>query len=178
METERLDSGRPGASRGDSFGVAVSREGIFTGAIKDWKQVGGKPRKILVLSRETSSDTHVFFREHLLKNANYSPEALLLPMTKAIQKEIPNNDNAIGYGGLAYCNGKRGREIVKVSMKKAGAAIFPSDDNVRSGKYPISQPLHVYTPGTAIGLPKAFFDFCLSSEGQALMQKIGYVRIR
>jgi len=44
--------------------------GIFMGSITDWKQVGGKPGQIVVLSREVNSGTHVYFKEHILRRGN------------------------------------------------------------------------------------------------------------
>lgn len=41
-------------------------EGIFTGKIKNWKEVGGDDLKIVAYARETSSGTYEFFKEHLL----------------------------------------------------------------------------------------------------------------
>src|ERR1051325_789307 len=46
-------------------------EGIFTGKITNWKDVGGEDGKIVVYCRETSSGTYEFFKEHILQNKNY-----------------------------------------------------------------------------------------------------------
>ena len=59
-------------------------EGIFTGKIKNWKEVGGADMKIVAYSRETSSGTYEFFKESVLKNKNYMNGILSMPATGAI----------------------------------------------------------------------------------------------
>lgn len=151
---------------------------IYSGKVKNWKQVGGHDAPVLVLSRESSSGTYVYFKQHVLENENYAATCLLMPSTKAIQSEITSNPNAIGYGGVAHFKGKRNVKIVHVAREKGGASLYPSDENVQSGKYPISRPLYLYTAGKAKGEIADFIKFCLSSEGQKIVARVGYVPIK
>jgi phosphate transport system substrate-binding protein len=148
---------------------------IYTGQISDWSQVGGRPGRIVVLSRETSSGTYVFFREHVLGNRPYRADAQLMPSTRAIQQEISNNANAIGYGGEAYFKSKPNCKILPISAAKGKPAIYPSNENVTSMKYPISRELYVYSRGTPSGLAAKFIKFCRSAPGQEIVEQIGYV---
>ena len=77
-------------------------EGIFTGKITNWKQVGGEDLAIVVYSRETSSGTYEFFKEHVLNKKNFGPKVLLMPATGAIVQSVSQTKGAIGYVGLAY----------------------------------------------------------------------------
>jgi phosphate transport system substrate-binding protein len=149
--------------------------GIYTGAINDWSQVGGRPGRIVVLSRESSSGTYAFLREHILGNRPYRPDAQLMPSTRAIQTEISNNPNAIGYGGEAYFKGKPNIKIVAISAGKGKPAISPTNANVTSGKYPISRSLFIYSRGTPSGLAAKFISFARSAQGQEIVKQIGYV---
>ena len=79
-------------------------EGIFTGKIKNWKEVGGADMKIVAYSRETSSGTYEFFKESVLKNKNYMNGILSMPTTGAIIQSVSRTKGAIGYVGLAYVN--------------------------------------------------------------------------
>jgi phosphate transport system substrate-binding protein len=146
--------------------------------VSDWSQVGGNKGRIVVLSRENSSGTYVFFRDYVLRKQNYRPDALLMPSTKAIQQEITNNPNAIGYGGVAYFKGKRNVKVVPVAMKPGQAPIEPTDDNIRSKKYPIARPLYVYTRGTPTGTASDFIKFALSPDGQRIVARVGYVSLK
>jgi len=151
---------------------------IYTGKVTNWKQVGGNDLPIVVLSRENSSGTYAYLQEFVLKNERYTNTALMMPSTKAIQSEVSNNVRAIGYGGEAYFKGKAGVKVVLVSAKTGSAGIYPSDENVRSSKYPISRPLYFYTAGKPSGAIASFVKFCLSPNGQELATKLGYVALK
>ena len=151
---------------------------IFAGGTNDWSQVGGRGGKILVLSRESSSGTYVYFRDNILKGKNYRSDALLMPSTKAIASEVSKNPNAIGYGGEAYFRGRQGVRIVPISAKEGSNAVMPSDETVKNRTYPISRPLFMYTPGKPGGLAAQFIAFTLSPEGQKIVGEVGYTPIK
>lgn len=149
--------------------------GIFSGKITDWAKVGASPGKIVALSRESNSGTHVYFKEHVLNNGQYGAPVLFMPSTKSIQQEISTNARAIGYGGEAYFKKKPNLKILPVAAKKGGTPVYPSNENVANKKYPISRGLYMYTAGSPRGLAGEFIKFTLSPEGQQIVQQIGYV---
>lgn len=151
---------------------------IYTGKVTNWKSIGGKNAPIVVLSRENTSGTYVYFQQYILNNERYSSSILPLPSTKAIQQEVTGNPDAIGYGGVAYFLNKKNLKIIPVSKSKGSPAIEPTDANIKSGKYPISRPLYFYTAGKATGETAKFINFCLSSEGQQIVNKVGYVPVK
>jgi phosphate transport system substrate-binding protein len=155
--------------------------GIFTGRIANWKELGGKDEKIVILSREVNSGTHVYFKEHVLRKMDpnskeeFAPGALMLSSSQAIADEVASNSAAIGYYGMGYISSKQ----KPVAIEKYGASSFvaPSIENVLNGSYPISRPLFIYTNGTPAGLTKKFIDFMLSEEGQDLVLVTDFVPI-
>ena len=76
------------------FAKRLSRQGFdwkaqfadfrYTGKVSNWKDVGGKDGKIIPYSRENSSGTYVFFKEHVLENADFTPRAQNMPGTAAV----------------------------------------------------------------------------------------------
>ena len=66
-------------------------EGIFTGKITNWKEVGGNDEKIVAYSRESSSGTFEFFKEHVLNNKNYGTSILMIPATGAVVQSVSPN---------------------------------------------------------------------------------------
>ena len=88
---------------------------IFTGKITNWKDLGGKDAKIIVYSRENSSGTYVFFKEHVLKNADYTQRAQSMPGTAAVVNAVAKEKNSIGYGGAAYAKGIKVLPIKKIT---------------------------------------------------------------
>lgn len=146
---------------------------IYLGDVTNWKDVGGKDAPIILYSRENSSGTYVFVKEHLLKNEDYATNAQAMPGTAAIINAISKEPNAIGYGGAAYAKGVR-----DVKVKTADGEVQPTLQNVQSGKYPLSRNLFFYTRGAATGDAKKFVDFALSAEGQKIVTDVGYFPLK
>ncbi len=147
-------------------------EGIFTGKIKNWKEVGGEDAPIVVYSRENSSGTYEFFKEHVLKGQDFAAGAQTMPGTAAVLQGIAKDKNAIGYGGAAYGAGAR---HIKVSATKGGEAVEPTEENVVNGSYPIWRYLYIYVnPKVDKGEIAAYLKWIRSSEGQKLVKDVGY----
>jgi phosphate transport system substrate-binding protein len=108
-------------------------EGIFTGKITNWKQVGGANLAIVPYSRETSSGTYEFFKEHVLRNKNYKNGIMSMPATGAIVQSVSQTPGAIGYVGLAYLNRKV--KAVSVSYDKGKHYVAPSVANAKNKTY-------------------------------------------
>ncbi len=155
---------------------------IFMGTIKNWRQVGGEDKRIVLLSREVNSGTHVFFKEHVLRNGNekgpeeFAPDALLMPSSQAIADEVAQNPNAIGYYGMGYISLRQ--KVIAVARDDKSVFEEPTLEKVRNKTYPISRPLYMYTDGEAAGTIKEFIDFVYSPEGQEVVKKIDFVPIK
>ncbi len=150
-------------------------QGIFTGKITNWKQVGGADLKIVPYSRETSSGTYDFIKEHLLLNQNYMSSILSMPATGAIVQSVSQTKGAIGYVGLAYLN----KNIKALHVSYDGKNfVEPSMTTAMNKTYPIIRPLFFYYEKAKESKYKAFVDFVLSAEGQAIVEKIGYVPLK
>ena len=155
-------------------------KGIFSGATKDWSKVGGKG-KIVVLSRDTSSGTHVFFKEHVLNGGNdkgtveYGKEVLLQSSNQAIHDEVLKNPSSIGYCGLGYVD-----DAVKVIAVKADAStpgVQASIEAVKDKSYPIARALYQYTTANPSELVKALLDWEMGPEGQKFVADEGFVTL-
>jgi phosphate transport system substrate-binding protein len=143
--------------------------GIYTGAIENWKEVGGPDAPIVVYSRESSSGTYVFVKETVLASGDYTPRAQTLPGTAAVVNAVAREKNGIGYGGAAYAKG-----VKELKIRVGDAAIGPTADDVRSGRYPLARNLFMYTRARPSGDQKEFIDYCLSPAGQKVVTQVGY----
>jgi phosphate transport system substrate-binding protein len=147
-------------------------EGIFTGQIKNWKELGGDDAPIVVYSRENSSGTYEFFKEHVLKGKDFAASAQTMPGTAAVIQGIAKDKNAIGYAGAG---GGSGAKHLKISATKGGEAIEPTEENVISGKYPIWRHLFIYVnPAQDKGEIGAYLKWIRSDEGQKVVKEAGY----
>lgn len=144
---------------------------IFTGKVTNWKDLGGPDAKIIVYSRENSSGTYVFFKEHVLKNADYTPRAQTMPGTAAVVNAVAKEKFGIGYGGAAYA---KGIKILKIKKDASSAGVLPELANIRDGSYALSRPLFFYTRNQPSGDIKTFVNWVLSAEGQDIVAKVGY----
>ena len=151
-------------------------EGIFTGKIKNWQEVGGADLKIVAYSRETSSGTYEFFKESVLKNKNYMNGILSMPATGAIIQSVGQTKGAIGYVGLAYLN--KEVKALHISYDGGKTAIEPTMANATNRSYPIVRPLFYYYDVTTEGSVKPFIDYVLSAEGQAMVKEVGYIPVK
>jgi phosphate binding protein len=155
---------------------------VFTGKIKNWKELGGRDAKIVLLSREVNSGTHVYFKEHVLRHGiadgkeEFASEALLLSSSQAIADEVSQNLDAIGYYGMGYITAKE--KALKILKEKNSPAEAPTMENVISGAYPISRPLLMYSKGEPTGLVKSFIDYVLSPAGQEIVKKLDFVPVQ
>jgi phosphate transport system substrate-binding protein len=148
---------------------------IFTGRVTNWKEVGGKDAPIVLYSRENSSGTYTYFRDVVLLGRDYSARAQTLQGTAAVVNAVSKDVNGIGYGGAAYAKGARALAVKKDAN---GPAIAPSLETVRSGQYPISRFLYLYTRVRPSGDLKKFLEWSATAEAQELVSKVGYFPIR
>lgn len=150
-------------------------EGIYTGKIKNWKEVGGDDMKIVAYARETSSGTYEFFKEHLLNRKNYASTCLNMPASGAVIQSVSQTKGAIGYVGLAYID--KSVKTLGVSVDKGKNFIKPSKETAKNKSYPIVRPLFFYYPVKSEALVKPFIDYVTSAVGQKTVDQIGYVTL-
>jgi phosphate transport system substrate-binding protein len=158
---------------------------IYTGKTTNWKDVGGKDAPIVVLSRDTNSGTHVFFKEHVVqmaglptqdKKLEYGSKVLMMPSSKTGITEVTQNSNAIFYVGMGYVTDEI--KVIKIKKTEADTAIVPSIQGVRDGSYPIARPLYLYTNGQPQGAIKAFIDWVMGNEGQQIVTELDFVTLK
>ncbi len=150
-------------------------KGIYTGAIRNWSQVGGNDERIILYSRENNSGTYVYFKEHVLDNADFFPTAQTLPGTAAVINAVARDPRGIGYGGIAYGEGVK---HLRVRKDANSPAVEPTMENVLSARYPISRLLYWYFAGTPQGELRRFTEWVLSREGQQVVERVGYYPLR
>ena len=146
-------------------------KGIYTGAIKNCKDVGGRDERIILYSRENNSGTYVYFKEHVLENADYYPTAQTLPGTAAVINAVSKDTRGIGYGGIAY-----GKGIKHLRIKKDAntPGVEPTIENVLTARYPISRYHYWYLAGQPTGDSLKLCQWVMSADGQSVVEKVGY----
>jgi phosphate transport system substrate-binding protein len=150
-------------------------EDIYTGKIKNWKEVGGDDMQIVVYARETSSGTYEFFKEHVMNRKNYASSVLNMPATGAIIQSVSQTKGAIGYVGLAYLT----KEVKDIAVSYDGKTfVNASVEAAKNKTYPVVRPLFFYYPTSKEAQVKSFIDFILSPEGQKIVDQVGYISLK
>lgn len=145
---------------------------IFTGKIRNWNQLGGADAPVMVYSRENSSGTYEFFKEHVLKGQDFLAGAQTMPGTAALLQAVSRDKNAIGYGGAAYGHDAK---ALKIKKDADSAGIEATEQTVVGGQYPIWRHLFMYlNPEKDKGEVAAFLNWVRSDAGQAVVKEVGY----
>lgn len=143
---------------------------VYSGEITNWKELGGDDKSIVVIGREDGSGTRDGFESIVMgdKEPKYAQE---LESTGSVINAVATTDGAIGYASLANVG-----ETVK-ALKIGG--IEATEENVKSGAYEVQRPFICATlKGSDNKLVKAYLDFILSEEGQALVLAQGAVPVK
>lgn len=144
-------------------------EGIFTGDIKDWSEVGGNAGKISAYTRNTASGTYKSFQGLAMAKRDYGSNTQKMAGNEQIATEVAGNVNGIGYVGLAYA-GKDGLKAIKID------GVSPKPRN--KAEYPLSRKLYYYTVGEPEGASKKFLDWAIKSDAaKTVVDKVGFIPV-
>ena len=148
---------------------------IFRGEVSNWKEVGGKDGRIVLYGRENNSGTYVFFKEHVLKNADFAETYQALPGTAAVINAVQKDVGGIGYGGIGYAKDVK---TITISKDASSTPVSPTMENVLNNMYPLSRQLFWYTAGPPSGVMKDFVDWVLGADGQRVVTEVGYYPLK
>ncbi len=152
---------------------------IYTGKIKNWKELGGANKKIVMISRDTNSGTYeTFYKLVMTEKINgkktkhkIAKSAEYVGSNGAIRQRVQSTPAAIGYAGLGFVD-----ETIKAINVNG---IYPTAETVKLGTYPIARPLFMYT-NKYPKLGSALYQFItihLSKDGQEIVEEIGFVPV-
>jgi phosphate transport system substrate-binding protein len=148
-----------------SLSLADLRD-IFSGRVRNWKEVGGDDAPIRLLRRNDASGTHTFFLDHVMRGQPIAGDAAIFPTTPAIIEEIARDPHAIGYGGIGYTKGIKPLRVDNIEA---------SETNVRSGAYPLSRYLYLYARSKPAGETRRFVEWVQSPSGQRIVVRMGFI---
>lgn len=149
---------------------------IYRGEFRNWQELGGPDREILVIDKEHSRGTrHVFMEVVLGDDEAEAPGAdLVLGSNNEEQTALAQSGAAIGMLSNAWMNEDvKGLGIIMPD----NSVVQPVLENIVNGSFPITRSLLLITNGQPRGDVKTFIDFVLSAEGQKIVEETGYVRI-
>ncbi|MFP3869417.1 MAG: phosphate ABC transporter substrate-binding protein [Syntrophobacteria bacterium] len=141
---------------------------VYMGKIKNWEDLGGPEKRVVVISRDTSSGTYEVWEKKVMDKERVYPGALLQASNGAVVQAVARNPHAIGYIGLGYLN-------PSVKMLAVNG-IVGSEQTTLDGTYPVSRPLFMFTRGWPTGDTVNFINYVLHPDrGQRYVREAGYV---
>ena len=143
---------------------------VFSGKIKNWRELGTPPHPIILVNREEGSGTRESFQKYVMGKEETALESLVQDSNGAIRQVVSNDPHAIGYISLGLVNEKV--KALKIS------SIEPNLTNIETGKYTLVRPFLFVFNGQPTGEAKSFLEFVLSPPAQELLSKEGLVSVR
>ncbi|MDQ6932698.1 MAG: phosphate ABC transporter substrate-binding protein PstS family protein [Candidatus Eremiobacteraeota bacterium] len=139
---------------------------IFAGRVSNWKQVGGADQNIVVINRPRSSGTRAVFTQTIMGASKINEAGLTEDSSGTVLTTVKGTPGAISYVAFSYV---RGIDVMQIRVNR----VAPTDENVRSGKYPIWSYEHMYTNGRANREVESFIAFVAGNR--RLVSQLGYV---
>ncbi len=152
---------------------------LFTGKVRNWREVGGADLPVHLISRPSYSGTFSFFRDKVLRRGNdkgpedYAAGAELVEENGAILDKVARERGAISYVGIGWVT--PAVKMLGVAAKPGQPAVKASVETVRTGTYPVYRPLLMYSRGEPHGPARQLLAFILSHDGQKLVAKNDFV---
>lgn len=143
-------------------------QGLFTGKIQNWKDVGGPDAPVHLCARDPVSGTYLGFKEIAMGYQDYDQHVQLFTNYLGIADAVAKDPNGIGYAGLDLAQ-HVGTKAVSVD------GVAPSAATVNGNKYPYARTLRFYTDSAKEpAKAKDFINFVLSPGGQQVLTQMGY----
>jgi phosphate transport system substrate-binding protein len=142
---------------------------VFSGKIRNWKELGGPHHPIVLVTREEGSGTREAFQKFVMGKEDINLAALVQDSNGAVRQVVASNHNTIGYISLGLVN-----DQVK-ALKISG--VEPNLTNIENGKYTLIRPFLFVFNGQPEGEAKSFLEFVLYPTSQKLLSKEGLISV-
>lgn len=165
----------------DSIFSATLRCGA-TQSVSTWADLGldyqWSKRGMQMFGRNSVSGTYGYFKKNALCGGDFKNSVNEQPGSASVVQSVGSAINTIGYSGVGY----KVSQVKLLPIAKSGDNyIEASQENILSGKYPLSRYLYVYVnkhPFKPLSpIEREFVRFIFSRQGQSLVEKEGYVPI-
>ena len=151
--------------------------GIYSGTMTNWSEVGGTAIPMAVITREEGSGTRDCFDAAMkAHDSSYKIKETginSVNSTGAVIHAVGSTPGAIGYINLDVAQKLQDERITEAKVDGIQALSL----NILNGTYEISRDLVLVTKGEPDGMIRFFIDWILSTEGQNIVEKEGFVRI-
>ncbi len=134
---------------------------IFSGAVTNWKDVGGQSQPIVIINRAPGSGTRSVFGTIVLGGDKFV-EGQTEDNSGALVTKLKQTKGAISYLALSFAD----PELQTFSLKSDAGVLAPGPETITTGAYPIWSYEHMFTKGEPTGATKQFIDYVTSADFQ------------
>jgi len=151
------------------------------GKCETWSSVGAEvpgcaDQKIIRVSRQSNSGTYEFFRDAVLgNNKDFKLGSRDMQGSKDVVDLVTKTPCAIGYSGMGYITADV--KVLCLAKDASSPCVAPTPAAAKSGEYPLSRWLYMFTIGEPQGHVKEYLDWILSPAGQQIVAQNGYVPV-
>lgn len=145
-------------------------KGIFSGNIKNWKDLRGDPGPIRVISREEGSGTRKSFDQLVLSGERLSKEAMYQDSNGSIREAVKADPKSISYISIGFLSPET--KPLKISSVKA------DNDNVKTGKYNLARPIYFILKTNPNAETRNFMDYILGYQAQGIIETDGLISVK
>lgn len=146
---------------------------VFSGAVSNWKELGGRDAPITVINKEEGRSTLELFEQHFGLKGKFVKNAIIIGPNGQALATVAGNPDAVAYVsiGSAETAAKEGAPVRLLSLDGVTATV----DNVKNGSYPLRRELTLTTRGAATGAVKQLLAFVVGPEGQRVVEEQSFV---
>lgn len=176
----------------DAVGVVVRRDvydrgvrnlhkeqakAIFEGRVTNWKEVGGPDLTVFVYDKEPGRGTREQLDKYLYGSGGKAPPPpqadnfAIVGGNEETRSKLLSTPGSVGPLSTSFITGHP--KLAAVSLDD----VEPTVANIKDGRYPMARPLFLITNGPPTGPAKRFIDYIVSSRGQELVRKHGYLTL-
>lgn len=152
---------------------------IYMGKVTNWEQIGGESEPIRAFQRPEDSGSQTALQSLMKGMPIMKPpsENIATGMGGIINEvsQYRNYKNAIGFTFRFYSTEMVDNDQIKL-LEINGVA--PTKENIRTDTYPMTSEFYIVTAGSDNPNVKPLIEWILSEQGQALVEKVGYVPVK
>lgn len=147
-------------------------QGIFSGKITNWNEVGGDDLEIRVINRPASSGTRVVFVDTVMQDVSVNDSiGTIQESNGAVEQAVNSTSGAISYLAMSYLTGDKEGVLKTLSIDGVDA----TTENVATGDYPFWGYQYMITVGEPSGAIESFIEYIQSEEFASVVNKLGYI---
>lgn len=177
----------------DAVALVVSRE-VFDGGVKalsknevqqiyekkitNWKEFGGPDLPVFFYNKEPGRGTWEVFAKWAYGKAKLAPPVSHAEVggNEEARTKVATTRGAVTQLSASWAQGSDQIAALGIRLED-NSIVYPTPENIQSGKYPLSRPLNLITDKNPEGTKKEFIDYVLGPEGQNLVTKHGYLTL-